>query len=248
MLDSICTRTLARLADAVIVHSDTADERVRKAADLGREKLHVIPHGNYLDHYPDEITREEARNALGIHDEQVVFLLFGWIRKYKGVVELIRAFRALSAVNATLIVAGAVPEQEPEEAILAEADGNPRIVLALNAIADEDVQLYMNASDVAVFPYVPVLTSGAIVLAQSFGKACIVQRGSGLEGMAIEEGTIFYDGDADHGLARALETAIRKKDCLAEMGAHNRMRAMQHDWRGTTEQTIRIYERIVSRE
>jgi hypothetical protein len=103
----------------------------------------------------------------------------------------------------------------------------------------------MTASDVAVFPYSPVLTSGSIVLAESFGKATLVASDSGIEDTTRSDGTFFYDSAAAGGLSQALENAIRSRDRLATMGESNRASATQRDWLHVAEATVQLYSAIL---
>lgn len=245
IVDRLATALLARLAHRTIVHSDAARTRLAAAARMSERNVHVIPHGHYIGYYPDTIPRSDARTTLGIGDDEVVFLLFGWVKRYKRVVELIRAFRSLSFPRARLLIAGKASERAFETEIRTEAAGDPRIHLHLHSIADDEVQLYMNASDVAVFPYSPVLTSGAIVLAHSFGKACIVSSNSGVEDTTDRDGAFFYDPATESDLTRALQNAIDHRDRLAQMGAYNRVNAEQRNWQDVAESTVQLYTAIL---
>lgn len=245
IVDRLMTAILARLAHRTIVHSDAARTRLAAAARVSERHVHVIPHGHYIGHYPDTISRTDARTTLGIGDDEVVFLLFGWVKRYKRVTELIRAFRSLSCKGARLVIAGKASERAYENEIRTEAAGDPRILLHLHSIADAEVQLYMNASDVVVFPYAPVLTSGAIVLAHSFGKACVVSSNSGVEDTADRDGAFFYDPGVEGDLTGALQTAIDHRDRLAQIGAYNRVNAERRNWQDVAESTLQLYTAIL---
>jgi glycosyltransferase involved in cell wall biosynthesis len=175
--------------------------------------------------------------VLEIGEDDVVFLLFGWIRRYKGVLELIRAFKDLRAHGTRLVIAGRPSGEGLEDEIRTAAADDPRILLHLHTIPDDEVQVFMNAADVAVFPYSRVLGSGAVVLAKSFGKACIVASGSGVD----EDGAFLYDPDDRGALTRALENAVGDRAGLAQTGASNRARSAEHDWQSVAEATLRTY-------
>lgn len=245
LLDRLLTLILPRLAHRTIVHSNTARTRLAAAARISDRNLHVIPHGHYIGYYPDSIPRNDARAKLGIGDDEVVFLLFGWVKRYKHIVELIRAFQSLSFADARLVIAGKASDRTFEHEIRTEAAADPRILLHLRSIPDEDVQVFMNASDVAVFPYAPVLTSGAIVLAQSFGKACVVASNSGVEDTEDSNGAFFYDSLAEGGLTRALQLAIDHRDRLPQSGAYNRGNAARQSWQDVAEWTLQLYTEIL---
>jgi glycosyltransferase involved in cell wall biosynthesis len=245
VLDRLVTVMIAWLVHGMIVHSQFARSRLADVTRVSERKVHVIPHGNYIGYYSASLTRNHARERLEIGDGEVVFLLFGWIKRYKRVIELIRAFRSLSVASARLVIAGKAPEKKLEEEIRTEAASDPRILLHLHSVADVDVQVYMNASDVAVFPYSPVLTSGSLVLAESFGKATLVANDSGVEDPTASDGTFVYDSAAAGGLTRALENATASRDRLAQMGEYNRAKATKRDWREVAEATFELYSAML---
>jgi glycosyltransferase involved in cell wall biosynthesis len=93
--DMLVRRMVVWLAQAVIVHCGAAQQQL--AARLGRVKgVFIAPHPNFCavlegDGAPE--SQSQARQALGWPVEQLVFLFFGAIRPYKGLQELITAFR-----------------------------------------------------------------------------------------------------------------------------------------------------------
>jgi beta-1,4-mannosyltransferase len=206
--DRVATAFTARVADAMVVHCD----RARIALARHDSKITTIPLGHYRDWYPNNVTRAEAREALGIDANAFVFLFFGWIRPYKGVDRLRDAFARLDRSHARLLVAGRV--------------------------ADDDVQLYFNACDVVVLPYRRVLTSGAAVLAMSFRRACIASRIGCLPDVLDDGGAFFIEGD---GLLDAMQRAVASRERLDAMGQHNLERAMQWRWEEIAATTLRVY-------
>ena len=62
---------------------------------LRRAAHFVIPHGHYRAAYPNDVTRAEARERLGIAPDARVVAFVGQVRAYKNVPELVVAARAL---------------------------------------------------------------------------------------------------------------------------------------------------------
>jgi beta-1,4-mannosyltransferase len=112
------TRFLMRTADAVIAHCDGVLPAAANAF--------TIPHGHYIGYYENRVDRAEARCALGLDEDVFVFLFFGWIRKYKGVAELIDAFRSLA--GARMLIAGSAPEPRLLQSLQRRAGTNATIV------------------------------------------------------------------------------------------------------------------------
>src|SRR5690606_12714398 len=128
------------------------------------------------------------------------------------------------AANAELVIAGS-PLNAQVEKDVRDAVTSPHVHLHPHFVPDAEIQVYMNAADAVVLPYQDVLTSGAVVLAMSFGKACIAARIGCIPDMLDDEGAILYQPDHPDGLRKALEQAHASPDRLTRMGERNAERA-----------------------
>ena len=231
----------------LIAHTPSSRELLRKefgTRDI--EKVAVIPHGNYVEVYKNKTSQEESRNILGLNLDATVFLFLGHIRPYKGVAELITAFKQLDDPKAILVVAGSPLNTTIAHSIQQLAAEDSRIILKLEAIPDVDLQTYFNAADVAVFPYRQILTSGALILAMSFARACIAPRLGALpETVEDQVGAFLYDPNDKEGLLLALEEALHSKANLRTMGQKNLERAQQWDWDSIAQETYKIYQEVL---
>jgi beta-1,4-mannosyltransferase len=212
-------RVIFALAQAVHVHDQETAEQL--ARQWGRRRgVHVIPHGNYVSAYRHDCTHVEARQCLQLADKMFVYLFLGRVRPYKGLEELLTAFKALADPEAALIVAGEVHEPGYDQQLRALAQGDERIRLNLQFVADDDLQVYLRACDVCVLPYRHVTTSGAAVLSFSFQVPIIAPRLGcfvSLVGQENERG-ILYNAQAPDGLCSALAQA-RQADLPAMIAA-----------------------------
>ena len=235
-------RALARVSSAVIVHCEAARAELLDALDLPASvarRVRVVPHGHYLAAYRNDIGRAEARQRLGVAGEGHVFAFIGWVRPYKGVRELITAFRELPGDGLRLLVAGQPGTDDFAREITALAAGDPRVVLTLGFVADDDLQLYLNAADAIALPYREIFTSGSVLLAMSFGRALIAPRRGCIGETLDEAGAILYDGDDVNGLPDALRRALTSD--LPAMGSHNGARAQEFDWGRIAASTLEVY-------
>jgi len=194
------------LANAVHVHNPDTGRAIRRSWRRSR-RVHVIAHGNYVGAYPNDVSRSAARMTLGIPDDALVLLCLGRLRPYKGVEDLLQAFREVSDPRALLLIAGEA--QEPGYiSHLEEQATDSRVRLLAKYVADEDLQLYLNASDVSVLPYRHVTTSGAAILSFSFGVPIIAPRLGCFEALVGEgERGYLYNTAGSEGLLWALRTA-----------------------------------------
>src|SRR5690606_40109602 len=108
------------------------------------------------------------------------------------------------AANAELVIAGA-PLNAQVEKDVRDAATSQHVHLHPHFVPDAEIQVYMNAADAVVLPYHDVLTSGAVVLAMSFGKACIAARIGCIPDMLDDAGAILYDPDRSDGRREALK-------------------------------------------
>jgi beta-1,4-mannosyltransferase len=234
-------RDIVRCASRLIVHSPTAAQLVRHEYGIrDASKIVIIPHGHYMGSYLNTVSRAEARRLLGLPPAAPVLLFLGKIRPYKGVCSLVRSFQALEDPHAILLVTGS----PHDDAIVAEIEQqicSARVRLRPGYVPDDQVQLYMNAADAVVFPYQDVLTSGAVVLAMSFGRACIAARLGCICDVLDDHGALLYDPHQPEALQAALRTALADPSRLARMGQHNAARAAQWRWDEIAQATIATY-------
>lgn len=175
---------LVRLVcDAVVVHCDRATELLLETFRLpesARARMRTVPHGHFLDRYPDETNRATAREVLDLPADATVVLFFGWIRRYKNVTGLVSAFRALDRPDARLVVAGNPRTESLATAVRNAAGDDDRIRTALEFVPHVDVQTYMRAADVVALPFrtsgQSLLTSGSVLLAMGFERAVLAPR------------------------------------------------------------------------
>jgi beta-1,4-mannosyltransferase len=207
-LELAVTRLLARLMDVVVVHCQAAKGLVRNR--LGRsvaDRLVVLPHGTYAGYYPNRISRTEARRRLAIGPDCFVFLFIGWIKPYKGIRRLLDAFSQLEDARLRLLICGRPAGREIADIVLAHAAMDRRLQARLEYLADDEIQLYMNAAEVVVLPYTHILTSGAAALALSFDKPVVAPRLGCLADMLDPRVDVLYDPTDQQGLERALREA-----------------------------------------
>lgn len=241
-LERLCAGLVARLAHRVIVHGSHAREILARELGLGGgAKLRVVPHGSYVGVYPEGLPRPAAREQLGLGAGEFVFLFLGQIRGYKGVRELVDAFRGVGERNARLVIAGLVSSAALEEEIRRASAGDGRIQFQPGFVPDDALQAYFAAADVAVLPYADILTSGSLVLAMSFGVACVCPRLGCIEDYLEDAGGFLYDPEAPNALREALEEALRRRGAVGEMGGFNRRRIAGLGWPRIAEETLAAY-------
>jgi len=172
VLNRVAHYVVMSLADRVQAHNQYT-RKILETVYNRKNDVVVVPLGNYIGHYANQISRLEARQQLGLPGDAFVYLFLGLIRPYKGVEDLIDAFEELDLPNSRLLIVGRASNVSYQEKILGLSQHDPAIRLVPEFVPDEAIQLYMNACDIFVLPYKNITTSSAAVLAWSFGRPII---------------------------------------------------------------------------
>jgi glycosyltransferase involved in cell wall biosynthesis len=154
LFDRLFSRLAFRFSDRLLVHAEKLrDEAVQHFHENPR-KIAVVPHGICAD---GEIVHEKtaARARLGIK-EKYVLLFFGYVRPYKGLSDLITAFKIVAEkFDVALVIAGefftgaADYREELRRQGLLE-----RTYLFPKYIDPQEVANFFSAADLLVQPYV----------------------------------------------------------------------------------------------
>jgi glycosyltransferase involved in cell wall biosynthesis len=191
-------------ADGFLVHARAEAERLAKRA-RGRP-VRVHPHPSYEVFSERAPSRDAARAALGAQGR--VLLFFGYVRPYKGLLDLLQALR-LARPDAwdRLYVVGEFYEPRGRyAALLADPALREKVVVVDRYVANEEVPIYFAAADAVVLPYRSATGSGIAQMAFGAGIPVIATRTGGLEDV-VEEGIsgLLVDPGRPEALARAVE-------------------------------------------
>jgi beta-1,4-mannosyltransferase len=240
LLDRRGRRLVCLLAHAVIAHCQRAAGLLEQHFGR-REGVHVIPHGHFIDVYPNTISRAAARAALGLPPDAFVYVFLGHIRAYKGVERLIKVFEALPGADRRLVVAGRVhPTYRGPLPDATGAMSDSRIVFRPGAVPVSELQTYFSAADAAVLPFVDALTSGSAITALGFGCPIVVPDVGCLPEL-VGDGRcgVLYERAGAGALDRAMEAIAARSLPAARDGA--RARALELGWESIAERTLKAY-------
>jgi len=178
--DKPFTKYFVKPVDAFITMSEKvlADLRLFVKDKPAKMVLHPL-----YDNFGTAVSKQEAREKLGIANDQKIVLFFGFIRKYKGLDILLDAMKLLqdNKTNIKLLIAGEFYEdQKPYDEQIAQLNIKDSLILHTSFIADSEVKYYLCAADVVVQPYRNATQSGVTPLAYHFEKPMIVTNVGGL--------------------------------------------------------------------
>ncbi len=178
--DRPLTRYFLRAVDGFIVMSRAVAEDVRRFTP--HKPIRYVPHPIY-DNYGPPLSRAEALQELALSPQWRYLLFFGFIRPYKGLDLLLRAFarQDVQARPLKLIVAGEFyAEAEATQRLIDELGIRERVILHSAFIPNEAVRHYFGAADLVVQPYRSATQSGISQLAYHFERPMVVTAVGGL--------------------------------------------------------------------
>lgn len=243
-LEFLGFRLSLRIADALITHNEWSKKAALNYYNAGAKNIHVIPIGNFIGYYPNNITKKEARKKLHIPKDAFVILYFGLIRNYKGLDILLEAIKDLKKYNIFIMICGK-PENENVRLNLINFEKNhTNCLFNLNYIPDDEIQHYMNASDIGILPYKEITTSAVLLLFASFNRTVIA---SDLEPIreTLCDAAIYYDpGNVEDLKRKILEANEKNLDAISEMSFE---KATQYNWDDIATSTCRLYREVLKR-
>jgi glycosyltransferase involved in cell wall biosynthesis len=248
-LDRDIQNALGELSDGIILQSSSAGGIFRKEfSGVSDEKIRTIPHINYIDAYPNEISRTDARKALGIDEDTFLFLCIGQIRPYKGFSILFDAFEEIKKANrnAKLVIAGKFSFDFglfKKLSLRFKSFLSSGVILMPRFVPDDRLQIFLNASDICVFSYRDVFISGAVILAQSFGVPVIAPR-TGCLPDYVDGGLGFlYEKNDPKDLADKMRMAMKAN--LSEMGKKAMEFQKKYETLSIARQTVDFYNDLL---
>ncbi|HTX09593.1 MAG TPA: glycosyltransferase [Solirubrobacteraceae bacterium] len=241
-LEELLGMLVSRISHALVAHSAYARSRIHERWGSA-VKVAVIPHGNYIGVFArPKGTRADIRRSLGIPDDAYVFLAFGQVRAYKRLTDLVEALGALPSDDVRLLIAGKPVAAEEVRRLRDAAASDPRVVLDLRQVPDEEVSALHLCADAAVLAYRDVFSSGALLLALSFGLPVVAPNvGTAAELVGSHAGELFGPG----GLTAALDSA-RATDQPSRAAAAAAV-ARQYGWDRVGTETAALYYALATK-
>jgi len=239
-LDRLVRLALTQLATAVITHCDYARRLVQHHFHRS-EGVVVIPHGHFMDVYPNTLPRQSARQKYGIAEEHFVYLFFGNVRPYKGLEKLMDIFCGLPGEHLRLLLAAKVYNEYGDRFVEEARQRDARIIVHPSRFfANEEFQDFFNAADVSVLPFVDVLTSGSVITALGFGQPLITPGVGCLPELVDNTTGILYDQRQPDALQEAMIAIQSREQSAMRNAATQRARAL--DWAEIGRRTRLAYQ------
>jgi len=202
------------MVDAIIVHGSAIKERIVREFGVDADRVHVVSHGTYHATSNPEITRESAREALGIDKDACVGLVFGFQRPYKGTHTLLEAIaNATLAKPMTVLIRGEATDpayREKLESIIAQHKNTLTANARFESVPDSDVEMLFKACDIVLLPYLEGSQSGIKYMAYAYGRPVLVSNIGSLAEF-VQPGTTgeIVEADSAADVVRALNHMLQ---------------------------------------
>jgi len=238
--DCCFRRFFVRFSDGIIGHCEFALLEIQRRFGKAKRSM-VIPHGNYMNYYPQKPDRILSREKLGISKDAPVLLSFGRLKDYKGIEGLIDQLILLED-NVTLVVAGEGSVScDTQERVRGT---NVTLKLYCDFISDDEVSTFFAVADVMVAPYAQILTSGAIVLGLSMGVPIVAPAIGCIPELVDANAGVLYDPADPLGLVLALRESLNSDLLLMSKSAEKK--AAELEWAKIGRETAMLYREIVN--
>ena len=250
-INRLTLRVQYRLAHHIFVHTEKMKQELIEEFAAQESRITVIPFG-INNSVPDtRLTTSEARQRLGLRQDEKTILFFGAITPYKGIEYLVDAFKQVLPRHEDyrLIIAGRPNNCESYwRAIMdasREGEEKGRILLKGEYIPDDETEVYFKAADVLVLPYRHVYQSGVLCLGYSFGVPILAADVGSLKDEIIEGRTGFIFKPEDHvDLAKTIERYFAS-DLFASLSSRRReirnFAIERHSWDVVGQLTMNVY-------
>ncbi len=239
----------AKVADAIIINSESLRSEVHRYLDVDPAKLHLIPEA--VDHdvfLPGD--REEAWHHVATrHGMTKPFVLFvSSLWPYKNCAGLLRAFAAAKAELGDRQLAVVGPGRDVEyvselRALAGELGISDDVVWVGGVPLEETVHFY-RAADAFVYPSFNETFGLPILEAMACGCPVVTSDTSAMPETA-GGAALLADPNDPGALADAIVKACGpESECLRLAGPR---RAAQFTWRATAESTLAVYRDVYAR-
>lgn len=140
------------------------------------------PHPLY-DNFGEAISKHEAKKILNLDENTKYILFFGFIREYKGLDLLIKAFadKRFQNMPVKLLVVGEFyVDSKPYLDLITKEGLTEKVVLNTNFVPNNEIVNYFCACDIVAQPYKDATQSGVTQIAYHFDKPMLTTNVGGL--------------------------------------------------------------------
>lgn len=176
----------------------------------------IIPHHIYINSYPNNITKSDARKKLKIRNNYFVVLIFGSIRFKEEREFLLELLRNTSHKKTIYLIPSWLPAFKGQglksklrsfyyTLKLTKLNFRKNIRASDQFIQDHDVQTYFNAADIILIPRIKGLNSGNVSLGFFYKKVVVGPNTGNISAELHESGNPVFEPGSIQSLQEAIE-------------------------------------------
>ena len=242
-----------KLTHQLIIHSQAGKTEIIDIFNINPDKITVIPHGDYSFFMHDsDLSKNDAKTALGIPSTTKTLLFFGSIRPSKGLRTLILALPHLKqSINPVklLIIGEPYESYKTYHTLIEQNSLQNETYEKLDYIPNDEVSLYFTAADLVVLPYREITHSGVLQIAYAFGRPVVATDLDGFR-EAIEDGKNGYlvEPDSPELLAEKIIRVLSDESRINAMGNHSQyLSDTRYSWDSIARQTMSLYDNCLTK-
>ncbi len=191
----------------------------------------MLPHPTY-ENFGERLPREQTRTRLGVTASKVI-LFFGFVRKYKGLDNLLAAMPEVvrRVPDAHLLVVGEFFD-DPEPYLRQIRDGGmeQHVTIHNHYVANEEVADWFSVADALVLPYHSATNSGIVQIAYNFATPVVVTDVGSLSEVVVDGRTGFVLPNASPDAIAAAVERLFQGDTIARFSEQILLERRKYSW------------------
>ena len=245
--DKWLIRYFVRSVDRFVAMSASVRDDCLSFLPASRKDCVALTVHPLYDNFGQAVPKDEARKSLGLPQDATILLFFGFIRDYKGLDLLMKAYAKVAKAkndvqrNLLLVVAGEFYNNgEQYKTLERELQLEGQIAWHTDFIPDERVRYYFSAADLIVQPYKSATQSGVTQIAYHFERPMLVTNVGGLAEI-VPDGKVGYVCQVDKDdVAKAIEhfASMDKEQREEHFPANIRQEKQKYAWSNMTKLII----------
>ncbi|MCK4596337.1 glycosyltransferase family 4 protein [candidate division WOR-3 bacterium] len=236
--------------NAFIVHSEMCKKILYSYCPSITHRIFIIPFGcNKVKIIP----KNEARTKLSLPlDVYPLILFFGYIRKYKGLMYLIKSLSYVykEFPDVKLVIAGRemYDNFSRYKKLINEEGLTKRVIIRNGYIPEDDAGLYFQSADLMALPYTNFTSQSGVLMRAYSNQTPVVVTDTGAMGEIVRKdatGTVVSPNsvkDLTDGILRILSDKKMQENAKRNMQLLVRTK---YNWQKIAEDTIALYKKLL---
>lgn len=247
IFDKIFTKIVFSNIDHFIVHAKQNYDRLIKYYKIPKEKISMIPHGNF--NFFKEWSNKTKKEDFGLKNKKII-LFFGYIREYKGLRFLLRALPAVIKENnnVILVIAGELWQKwEIYKKEINKFNLSKNIKTYLYFIPDQEVHKFFEIADIVVLPYYNTeqTISGPLLVSLAFNKPIIISPIGGIPELVKDKQDVLFSQSGNvTELSKNINKLLDNKKLQQILIKNSKKIKTIHDWDIIAQNHIEVYKRL----